>query len=159
MDTKFSVFSCLEKTMLATDSHATPHPLFLGSHGDFEEKVLFHKRPHCIVDDDHLWSLCRRLPLHLFSQSQDPVTDGPVTGGAAWHHSNLPVLEALDDVHHQVHVFFGNNDHNALDPRHPARTRRSFSNVCFVTGDVREENQNITMTEAPLALGFLFLFS
>lgn len=134
-------------------------PFFLCSHDDLVEKVLLDKRPHSIMDDDNLW-FDRSWPLLItLTQSQDSITYWPVTSHAACNHSNLPVLKALDDVCHQVYIFFGNNNHNALDPWHPARTNDLLSKVCLVRWEVRqarENRQNITQIGLQIINWLLF---
>lgn len=116
-----------ERKMLLISVYRTD-PLLLGSHRDLVQKVLLHERPHSVVYDDHLGSLSRG---GLIAQSKDSVAYRPVTGRAARHHSDSSVLEPLDDVCHRVCVLFGNNDHDALDPRHPAGTHQLLSNACL----------------------------
>lgn len=103
------------------------NPLFLGSHCYLAQKILLHKRPNSIMYDDNLRS-AHCWPL-LLTQSQDSITYRPVTRRASWHRTNLSVLKPLDDVRHQVHVFFGNSNHNALDPWHTARKRNINSEM------------------------------
>lgn len=98
-------------------------PVLLGGRGDLVQKVLVHKRPHGVVDDDH-----RPLALAL-AQGQDSVPYRPVASRPARHHSDLPVPKTLDDVRHQVRVVFGHDDHDALDPRHPAGKTHIFGSA------------------------------
>lgn len=77
------------------------------------------------IDLDKKKNKCFNNPLSHYTETpRHAENTGPVTSWAAWNHLNLPVLEVLYDVHHQVHVFFGNNNDNALDPWHPATTRQ-----------------------------------